>query len=187
MPVVALVGYTNAGKSTLLNTLTGAGIPAANRLFDTLDTTTRQMKVSDTLEVLMSDTVGFIRKLPHQLVDAFKATLEELTYADLLLHVIDASSPEWMQQAAVVDTLIEELGASETPRIEVFNKCDLRAAGAAPAGRRRRRDLGQDRRGARQAPREDRRDAAEGETESGAPACRTTKAASSSSCTGRRP
>ncbi len=126
VPVVALVGYTNAGKSTLLNALTEAGIPAVNRLFDTLDTTTRNLKISDTLEVLISDTVGFIRKLPHQLVDAFKATLEELTFADLLLHVIDASSPYWMQQAEVVDTLINELGASETPRMEVFNKCDLR-------------------------------------------------------------
>ncbi len=126
VPVIALVGYTNAGKSTLLNVLTDAGIPAKNRLFDTLDTTTRHLKVSDTLEVLLSDTVGFIRKLPHHLVDAFKATLEELCYADLLLHVIDASSPQWQQQAEVVDSLIEELGASETPRIEIFNKCDLR-------------------------------------------------------------
>ncbi len=126
VPVIALVGYTNAGKSTLLNALTDAGIPAKNRLFDTLDTTTRHLKVSDTLEVLLSDTVGFIRKLPHHLVDAFKATLEELCYADLLLHVIDASSPHWQQQAEVVDSLIEELGASETPRIEIFNKCDLR-------------------------------------------------------------
>ena len=126
VPVIALVGYTNAGKSTLLNALTDAGIPAKNRLFDTLDTTTRHLKVSDTLEVLLSDTVGFIRKLPHHLVDAFKATLEELCYADLLLHVIDASSPNWQQQAEVVDSLIEELGASETPRIEIFNKCDLR-------------------------------------------------------------
>ncbi len=126
VPVVALVGYTNAGKSTLLNALTGSGIPAENRLFDTLDTTTRQLRISDTLEVLLSDTVGFIRKLPHQLVEAFKATLEELSYADLLLHVIDASSPHWAQQAEVVDGLIEELGASETPRVEVFNKCDLK-------------------------------------------------------------
>ncbi len=89
IPVVAIVGYTNAGKSTLLNHLTGAGIPANNRLFDTLDTTSRLLTVSDTLDVVISDTVGFIRKLPHQLVEAFKATLEELEYADLLLHVID--------------------------------------------------------------------------------------------------
>ena len=126
VPVVALVGYTNAGKSTLLNTLTEADITAQNRLFDTLDTTTRHLKVSDTLEVLLSDTVGFIRKLPHHLVNAFKATLEELSYADLILHVIDASSPLWKQQTQVVDALIKELGASETPRIEIFNKCDLR-------------------------------------------------------------
>lgn len=94
IPVVAIVGYTNAGKSTLLNAITGAGIPANNRLFDTLDTTTRLLTVSDTLDVVISDTVGFIRKLPHQLVEAFKATLEELEYADLLLHVIDLSNPE---------------------------------------------------------------------------------------------
>ncbi|MGN0969687.1 MAG: GTPase HflX, partial [Evtepia sp.] len=87
VPVVAIVGYTNAGKSTLLNALTDAGIPARNRLFDTLDTTTRTLEISDTCTVLISDTVGFIRKLPHHLVEAFKATLEELAYADLILHV----------------------------------------------------------------------------------------------------
>ena len=124
MPVVAIVGYTNAGKSTLLNALTGAGIPANNRLFDTLDTTTRTLEVSDTCTVLLSDTVGFISKLPHQLVDAFKATLEELEYADLLLHVIDVSDPQWMEQAQVVEGLIRELGVADTPRLEVFNKCD---------------------------------------------------------------
>ena len=129
IPVVAIVGYTNAGKSTLLNKLTGAGIPANNRLFDTLDTTSRLLTVSDTMDVVISDTVGFIRKLPHQLVEAFKATLEELEYADLLLHVIDVSNPEWQQQAQVVENLIVELGASELPRIDVFNKCD-----AVPAG-----------------------------------------------------
>jgi GTP-binding protein HflX len=129
IPVVAIVGYTNAGKSTLLNQLTGAAIPANNRLFDTLDTTSRLLTVSDTLDVVISDTVGFISKLPHQLVEAFKATLEELEYADLLLHVIDVSNPEWQQQAQVVENLIQELGAGELPRIDVFNKCDCLPAG----------------------------------------------------------
>lgn len=125
IPVVAIVGYTNAGKSTLLNALTGAGIPANDRLFDTLDTTSRLLQVSDTLEVVISDTVGFIRKLPHQLVDAFKATLEELEYADMLLHVIDISNPAWLEQAEVVDGLIRELGAEQTPCLRVYNKSDL--------------------------------------------------------------
>lgn len=129
IPVVAIVGYTNAGKSTLLNQLTGAGIPANNRLFDTLDTTSRLLTVSDTLDVVISDTVGFIRKLPHQLVEAFKATLEELEYADLLLHVIDVSNPEWEEQAQVVENLILELGAGDLPRINVFNKSDCMPAG----------------------------------------------------------
>ena len=124
MPVVALVGYTNAGKSTLLNCLTGSDIPANDRLFDTLDTTTRRWRVDAAQEVLLSDTVGFIRKLPTHLVEAFKATLEELTYADVLLHVIDLSNPEWETQADVVDRLIDQLGAAHTPCIRVFNKCD---------------------------------------------------------------
>ena len=119
IPVAAIVGYTNAGKSTLLNRLTGAGIPANNRL----------LSVSDTLDVVVSDTVGFIRKLPHQLVEAFKATLEELEYADLLLHVIDVSNPEWKAQAQVVERLIGELGAGELPRIDVFNKADCLPVG----------------------------------------------------------
>ena len=134
VPVVAIVGYTNAGKSTLLNKLTGAEIPANNRLFDTLDTTTRTLEISDTCTVLLSDTVGFIRKLPHHLVEAFKATLEELSYADLLLHVIDASNPLWREQAAVVEQLIVELGAEQTPRLEVFNKCDLWTGEIRPHG-----------------------------------------------------
>ena len=124
VPVVALVGYTNAGKSTLLNCLTDAGIPANDRLFDTLDTTTRRLRLDETQEVLLSDTVGFIRKLPTHLIEAFKATLEELSYADVLLHVIDISNPEWEAQARVVDGLISQLGASETPCLRVFNKCD---------------------------------------------------------------
>lgn len=134
VPVVAIVGYTNAGKSTLLNQLTGAAIPANNRLFDTLDTTTRMLEISDTCMVLLSDTVGFIRKLPHHLVEAFKATLEELEYADLLLHVIDASNPDWPAQAAVVDQLIHELGAEQIPRLEVFNKCDRSFGDILPHG-----------------------------------------------------
>ena len=150
IPVVAIVGYTNAGKSTLLNALTGAGIPANNRLFDTLDTTTRLLTVSDTLDVVISDTVGFIRKLPHQLVEAFKATLEELEYADLLLHVIDISNPEWiaqaevvdqlihdphwLEQAQIVDELIEELGAQQIPCLRVYNKSDLYFGDIRPHG-----------------------------------------------------
>ena len=134
VPVVAIVGYTNAGKSTLLNTLTGSDIPANNRLFDTLDTTTRTLEISDTCTVLISDTVGFISKLPHHLVEAFKATLEELSFADLLLHVIDSSNPEWREQATVVESLIYELGASETPRIDVFNKCDRYSGDILPHG-----------------------------------------------------
>ena len=134
VPVIAIVGYTNAGKSTLLNALTGSDIPANDRLFDTLDTTTRVLNVSDTCTALISDTVGFISKLPTQLVDAFKATLEELTFADLLVHVIDASDPRWREQAEVVDRLVVELGAAETPRLEVFNKCDKFVGDILPHG-----------------------------------------------------
>ena len=136
IPVVAIVGYTNAGKSTLLNALTGADIPANDRLFDTLDTTTRLLTVSDTLDVVISDTVGFIRKLPHQLIDAFKATLEELEYADLLLHVIDISNPEWAQQAQIVDELIHDLGAEDIPCVRVYNKSDLFYGDIRPRGER---------------------------------------------------
>ena len=133
MPMVCLVGYTNAGKSTLLNCLTGADIPANDRLFDTLDTTTRRLKIDETTEILLSDTVGFIRKLPTHLIEAFKATLEELSYADVLLHVIDLSNPEWEEQARVVDELIVQLGAESTPRLRVYNKCD-RYFGILPHG-----------------------------------------------------
>lgn len=122
--VVALVGYTNAGKSTLLNRLTDSDIPANDRLFDTLDTTTRRLLLAPGQEVLLSDTVGFIRKLPHHLIEAFKATLEELKYADVLLHVIDVSNPEYELQTEVVRRLIDELGASSTPVIDVYNKAD---------------------------------------------------------------
>ena len=125
VPVVAIVGYTNAGKSTLLNQLTGAGIPANNRLFDTLDTTSRALTVSDNLDVVLSDTVGFIAKLPHHLVDAFRATLEELEYADLLLHVIDASDPNREEHIEVVDKLISKLAKPGTKVLRCYNKADL--------------------------------------------------------------
>ena len=137
VPVVALVGYTNAGKSTLLNRLTGAGIPANNRLFDTLDTTSRQWTVSETLSVILSDTVGFIAKLPHHLVDAFRATLEELSFADLLIHVIDASDPERDSHIAVVDKLVEQLAKPGVPIIQCFNKADLVPPEELPVGSNR--------------------------------------------------
>ena len=125
VPVVAIVGYTNAGKSTLLNQLTGAGIPANNRLFDTLDTTSRQLTVSDNLDVILSDTVGFLAKLPHHLVDAFRATLEELEYADVLLHVIDSADPHRQEHIAVVEKLIHQLAREGTPVINAYHKADL--------------------------------------------------------------
>ena len=125
VPVVAIVGYTNAGKSTLLNKLTGAGIPANNRLFDTLDTTSRQLRVSDNLDVVLSDTVGFIAKLPHHLVDAFRATLEELEYADLLLHVIDSADPNREEHIDVVEHLISKLAKPGTKVLRCYNKADL--------------------------------------------------------------
>ena len=134
VPVVAIVGYTNAGKSTLLNKLTDAGIPANNRLFDTLDTTSRQLSVSDTLDVILSDTVGFISKLPHHLVDAFRATLEELEYADLLLHVIDAADPDREAHIQVVDSLIAKLAKPGTPVLQLYNKADLVSPEDIPIG-----------------------------------------------------
>ena len=135
IPVVAIVGYTNAGKSTLLNKLTGAGIPANNRLFDTLDTTSRQLTVSDNLDVILSDTVGFIAKLPHHLVNAFHATLEELEYADLLLHVIDVSDPNLEEHVAVVDRLIAKLAKPDTPVLRCYNKADLVYSEDIPVGK----------------------------------------------------
>ena len=137
VPVVALVGYTNAGKSTLLNRLTGAGIPANNRLFDTLDTTSRQLSVNETLDVILSDTVGFIAKLPHHLVEAFRATLEELEYADLLIHVIDAADPEREAHIAVVDKLVAQLAKADTPVIQCYNKADLVSPEDIPVGENR--------------------------------------------------
>ncbi|MBO5892163.1 MAG: GTPase HflX [Oscillospiraceae bacterium] len=134
VPVVAIVGYTNAGKSTLLNQLTGAGIPANNRLFDTLDTTSRQLTVSDNLDVILTDTVGFIAKLPHHLVDAFRATLEELEYADLLIHVIDSADPNREEHIAVVDKLISQLAKPGTPVLQCYNKADLVSREQIPTG-----------------------------------------------------
>ena len=134
VPVVAIVGYTNAGKSTLLNQLTGAGIPANNRLFDTLDTTSRQLTVSDNLDVILSDTVGFIAKLPHHLVDAFRATLEELEYADLLLHVIDSADPNRQEHIAVVDSLISKLAKPGTKVLQCYNKAELVSPEDIPIG-----------------------------------------------------
>jgi GTP-binding protein HflX len=128
---VSLVGYTNAGKSTLFNALTHAGSYAADQLFATLDTTSRRLFVADGSEVVVSDTVGFIRGLPHQLVDAFKSTLEEAVEADLLLHVVDAASPARQAQMAEVDRVLAEIGAGGVPRLLVFNKIDRLGRAAA--------------------------------------------------------
>jgi GTPase len=124
-PTVALVGYTNSGKSTLMNALTGAGVEAADRPFSTLDPTIRRLELPGRLSVMLADTVGFIHRLPHLLVEAFKATLEEVRTADLLLHVIDASSPLAVEQMEIVDHVLEEIGAGATPRLIVLNKADL--------------------------------------------------------------
>ncbi|MDE0637781.1 MAG: GTPase HflX [Candidatus Poribacteria bacterium] len=121
---VSLVGYTNAGKSTLFNTLTGENVLAEDKLFATLDSTTRRVNLPENQNILLSDTVGFIKKLPHQLVAAFKATLEEVTEADLLLHVVDISHPEAEAQIAAVDTVLQELDASDIPMVMAFNKID---------------------------------------------------------------
>ncbi len=121
---ISLVGYTNAGKSTLMNTLTGAGVPAENRLFATLDTRTRKWPLGDGLHALLSDTVGFIRRLPHHLVASFRATLEEAIHADLLLHVVDASSPAAWEQYTAVSGVLEELGCSGHRTLVLLNKTD---------------------------------------------------------------
>jgi len=123
-PCVALVGYTNAGKSTLMNTLTHAGVLVEDKLFATLDPTSRRLDLPGGQSVMLIDTVGFINNLPHQLVDAFKSTLEEVRTADLLLHVVDATHPRWAEQQAVVDRVLEEIGAGEKPVMTVFNKLD---------------------------------------------------------------
>ena len=124
LPVVSLVGYTNAGKSTLLNALTGAGVLAEDKLFATLDTTTRQVALPSGGGMLLTDTVGFIQKLPHHLVRAFRATLDEMKHADLLIHVVDASNPLREQQMEVVYSTLKDLGCENTPVITVFNKMD---------------------------------------------------------------
>ena len=124
LPVVALIGYTNAGKSSLLNTLTRADVMTADKLFATLDPTVRKAVLPNRRPVLFVDTVGFIQKLPHDLVAAFRATLEEVVEADLLVHVIDGSHPRWSEQMAAVEDVLHELGAAETPRINAINKID---------------------------------------------------------------
>lgn len=121
----AIVGYTNAGKSTLINALTGSEVTARNRLFETLDLTSRALTLSDSREVRVIDTVGFIRRLPHQFIEAFKSTLEEAIQADILIHVIDSSSPEMENHITVVRKLLEELGCGDKPVIGVFNKIDI--------------------------------------------------------------
>lgn len=124
VPVVALAGYTNVGKSSLLNALTGAGICAEDKLFATLDPTARRLAVGDLQQVVLVDTVGFVSRLPHTLVDAFKSTLEEIRYADLILQVVDASNGGWADQLAVTRAVIEEMGCADIPVLTVFNKCD---------------------------------------------------------------
>ncbi len=124
-PIIALVGYTNAGKSTLFNALTEAGTVQSSRLFATLDPLLRKITLPNRLQVILSDTVGFVRKLPHDIVAAFRATLEEVREANLLLHVIDISNPNWREQALAVGEVLLELGVQNTPTIEVYNKADL--------------------------------------------------------------
>jgi GTPase len=123
-PLASIVGYTNAGKSTLLNAVTGADVLAENKLFATLDPTTRRLRLPTNQNVLLTDTVGFIRKLPHNLVEAFKATLEEVVQADLLIHVVDGSSPQAEEQIAAVNSVLDEIGAAGKPTMMVFNKID---------------------------------------------------------------
>jgi len=125
VPTVSLVGYTNAGKSTLFNRLTESGVYAADQLFATLDPTLRRLELPDTGTIILADTVGFIRHLPHDLVAAFRSTLEETRQADLLLHVIDASNENYPQQIEQVNAVLKEIGADQVPQIEVFNKVDL--------------------------------------------------------------
>jgi GTP-binding protein HflX len=123
-PLASIVGYTNAGKSTLLNKLTGAAVLAKDILFATLDPTTRRLRLPTNQNILLTDTVGFIRKLPHGLVEAFKATLEEVVQADLLLHVVDVSHPQVDEQIAAVNSVLNEIGAGDKPTMMVLNKVD---------------------------------------------------------------
>ena len=131
-PTVALVGYTNAGKSTLMNALTRAGVLVEDKLFATLDPTVRRVRLPQGQTVLLADTVGFIHKLPHQLVEAFKSTLEEVRAADLLVHVVDVAHPNWVEQAQVVESVLAELEADEVPVLRALNKIDVGTDGAAP-------------------------------------------------------
>ena len=124
-PVAAIVGYTNAGKSTLLNKLTDAGVLSEDKLFATLDPTTRSMELPNGEKVLLTDTVGFIRKLPHNLIEAFKSTLEEAKYADIIVHVVDVSNPDYEQQMSTVYATLKQLGVEGKPVITLFNKCDV--------------------------------------------------------------
>ena len=133
VPVVSLVGYTNAGKSSLFNALTGAGVPAADRLFATLDPTLRKLALERGGHAVLADTVGFIRDLPHDLVAAFRSTLEETRQAALLLHVVDAAASDRLDKQSEVDRVLDEIGAGEVPRLVVFNKCDR--VDAPPASR----------------------------------------------------
>lgn len=135
VPTAAIVGYTNAGKSTLLNALTGASVLSEDKLFATLDPTTRQMRLPSGQKLLLTDTVGFVRRLPHQLVEAFKATLEEALLADFLVHVVDVSNPEFEQHLETTNSVLKELGADEKRMITVYNKIDL--CPSAPATERR--------------------------------------------------
>src|SRR5579862_1821135 len=137
-PVVSLVGYTNAGKSTLLNLLTGAEVEAADKLFATLDPTTRQLVLPNNQKVLLTDTVGFIKKLPHTVIESFKATLEEVHEADLLIHVVDLSHPNFQEQIQAVEKVIHELDAYGKQTLTVFNKTDLLASQEAAHAQLRR-------------------------------------------------
>lgn len=142
VPVAAVVGYTNAGKSTLMNALTGAGILAQDKLFATLDPTTRRMKLPGGQELLLTDTVGFIRKLPHHLVEAFKSTLEEARYADFILHVVDSSSPQMDAQMETVYETLQALDITGKPVITLFNKRDLTEGAELPKDLKASRTLG---------------------------------------------